>query len=95
MRTKVIYTGKSEYSDYSTFNFVINGKGDYGNGEYWNEEEAAVAESLAKYISDNTDSPEPAFEGDTVWFSNSNKWGITEWKEEVLEAYRKWKQVTR
>ena len=95
MRTKVLYNGKGEHSDYSTFNFVINGKGDYGNGEYWNEEEEAVAISLANYISENTDSPEPSFEGDTVWFSNSNEDGIMDWKEEVLDAYREWKKSVR
>lgn len=95
MRVKMIYEGKGEDSRYSVFNFVINGKGDYGNGEYWNDEEWEVAMSLAKYISENTDSPEPIFEGHTVWFCNKNKYGIMDWKEEVMDAYREWKKLNR
>lgn len=95
MRTKVIYEGKSEDCRYSTFNFVINGKGDFGNGGYWTDEECDVAMSLARYISEHTDSPEPIFEGETVWFINENKYGIMDWKEEVMEAYREWKQLNR
>lgn len=95
MRTKVISEGRSEDCRYSTISFVINGKGDFGNGEFWNDEEVAVAESLANYISENTCSPEPIFEGDTVSFCYEYKYGIMDWKEEVMEAYREWKRTAR
>ena len=91
MRTRMFYEGKSEDSDYSTFVFVINGKGDWGNGELWNDEEWRVAQSLANYISENTCSPEPVFEGYAVWLCNKDKYFVTEWKEEVKQAYRDWK----
>ena len=95
MRTKMVYEGRNDDCRVSVINFVINGKGDFGNGEFWNDEECEVAMSLAKYISENTNSPEPAFEGDTVWFCYEDKYGVMDWKEEVTEAYREWKKLNR
>ena len=95
MRVKMIYEGRNDDYRASVFNFVINGKGDYGNGEPWNDEEEAVAASLAKYISENSNSPDPVFEGYTVWFCYEDKYGVMDWKEEVMDAYREWKKLNR
>lgn len=95
MKTKMIYEGKNDYNEYSAFVFVINGKGDFGNGEFWTDEEYEVAKSLANFIKRNTYSTEPIFEGDVVSFCTTDKHGITEWKKEIKEAYREWKKLQK
>ena len=98
-RTRMFYEGKNADSQYSTFVFTVNGKGDWGNCEPWDEADDLVAFDLANFIPDyliecgyDGELTTAFFEGDVVWFCNKDDWGVGEWKETVEAAYREWKQ---
>ena len=105
LKTRKIYEGVSEKSGNSTpiYVFVINGKGDWGNGEFWSEEENVVASDLGnfvkRYVEEETGSKmdSPLYEGDAVWLFCPKDPCLTvgEWREAIDEGYRQWKASRR
>ena len=90
--TKMFYEGHDrEHGVKSVFVFTVNGKGDWGNEEYWTDEEWDIATDLGNFISQEANTTTPIYEGDVVWIVCDREWDIMGWKEDVQEAYRVWK----
>lgn len=93
MRTRACYLGHTTGLKNSQFWFVVNGKGERGNGELWDGTDWAIALSLSRYIEENTRSYGPIFYGDNLIFIYDNRDSITGWKNSVANAYREWKKL--
>lgn len=94
-RIKKVYEGHtgSRPGATASWNYIINGKGDWGNLEDWNKEDSAIAASLAKYIKEVFENEiDIIFEGDVVSVFYMYDYDITAWKEDVDYCYKEWKK---
>lgn len=78
---------------HASWNYIINGKGDWGNWEPWNKEEEELAGKLATYIEDEFgDEVEIIFEGDVVSVFYQYDWDYDEFKVNVDDCFKTWKK---
>lgn len=77
------------------FMFVINGKGEHGNGKSWTKYERIAAKKLGHYIETNTYANTPRYDGSTLtfYYNGTCYFTVREWKEEMNRVYKKWCEV--